>query len=358
MRYIFSGLLIGFILGIIPFFQEAPSFSVFPEWESSISSIHTTRISPLNTPGEKNFIINTSNALYHVTPNGETVFSKIFEDGILHTSSGNGEYYITYSKVGDSIEFYDKNGVKYWKHKTAQYPYISQNAKNILLLIADLSGIHLIDFNANPAGVKYVEGKFCSSISFSSETDYAAVGFIDGKYYIIDGHGKLTFSGEIPNDNSVKTTAISANAHFAAIHYGNTQKDGILLINLNEKTTKTFSLKNRHISKTGLGVSNNGIVSIINKDTLFTANPDKELINKTEIPFQITAHSKVLSLKNGFAASYSSKAGSVFIIYSNEGDILFRKNFPGEEYLDCVKSGNTILVRGIDNLYSYSFAGL
>lgn len=358
MKYIFSGFFIGFIFFTIPFFSGEKPFTAYPQWFSSIDKIHTTSITPNNQVKDGKFVLNTENALYHINTKGAVIFSKIFDQGVLHASSGNGDYYTTFEKLGDSISFFGKDGNIYWKHETPQYPYLSYSAQNVLLLIADLSGLFVLDFDSNPSGAKFIEGKFCSSIVFSSKSDYAGAGFLDGKFYILDEAGKLFFSGKVPTGNSVKSMALSPNGKFAAIHYGNTSEDGLLCIDLLNRKTISSKLKNCHSSKTGISITDDGVFAILDFDNLIVANTnDKELISINITP-AIAGHSKIKNLENSFAITYPTENGATLLVFSRQGEVFFKKNFANERYMDLETNENSILVRGINNLYSWSFDGL
>ena len=172
---------------------------------------------------------------------------------------------------------YNKKGDRFWKIQSREYPISSYNSKIILLLNGDQSVIRIIDNHGNEIGQKNIYGRLCTSIVFSRKNDFGAIGFINGRYYFINEKGKLIHKGITTSKKIVKTMAVSSNGAYGAVHYGDTQKDTVAIININQKDVNEIDLKNIHKVKTSIHISDNGTVTIHDIDQILNVDEDGDI---------------------------------------------------------------------------------
>jgi hypothetical protein len=356
MRFFLLGLFIGLIVGLIPFWTHRNGFELYPEWHGKIDTIgaiepsNNTAIAPLRLQP-----IKVENRIFILAGNGELKHEVAPDD--LTAVSGNGKYYITYQKVGTSIEFFNIQGDRFWKLKSLEYPYLSYHGKLILLLNGDHSRIRIVDFNSNEIGVRHLHGRFCTTIAFSCHSDFAGIGFLDGSYYVIDENGLIRTAGTAPHHKPVKGISLSSRGNFAAIHHGGKENDIITLVNIPEKRSAPVELNNVHLTRTTMHITESGLLTAIDRDRILIADEDGDIQRIIRIPEKRVGHSRIEYRKGLLLVSYTKKTGEAFfLIFRSDGRILLAKEFPEEPMLDCSITDSVILLRGSQYLYCYSFS--
>jgi len=146
-----------------------------------------------------------------------------------------------------------------------EYPYLSCNGKIIILMNGDQSGIRTVDYNGNLGPIR-ISGRTCTAVVFSDRGDYGGVGFLDGSYYIIDPRGALTFYGMTPKGTMVKGLAVSGNGSYCAVHYGDTRKDHLRVIEIGSGDHDEVELAHAHPVKTAMHIGGDGYCTIIDID--------------------------------------------------------------------------------------------
>lgn len=354
MLYFFGGVLIGAILNIF-FLQPLGGIKIYPEWHAKIDDIE--RIKQSRNVSAKNparFFIKKNDSAYIIKGDGSLLLKTEIAD-YLTAFSGNGRYYIKFKKVDTDIEFYNINGDRFWKKKARDYPYLSYNGKLIFLMNGDHSRIRILDYNGNEIGENQIVGRMCTVLSFSEQSDYGGLGFLDGSYYAVDKNGKIILSGTTPSGTMVKGMAISSNGAFAVIHYGDTEKDFIKIIHIQESEYKNIRLSNVHPVKTSIYINNNGYVTIIDIDNIFHISNNGKIEYNIKIPAKRYGFSAISYNKGLYSVSYSkTDGGSKLILFKENGTILLSKEFRAESFLQSVIKKNVIFLRGSDNLYCYS----
>ncbi len=355
MKYFAIGILLGAIINFMPLFNFETGMKIFPEWSGSISTIQEIRTSPFLKSENQEFSIDLKNSFYILSANGTLKQSRVFENEILHNLSGNGKFYITYEKIGSEIAFYNLNNDVFWKHGTPQYPYLSYNGKLVLLLIADLSGIKILDSNSNIIGAGEISGKLLNSISFTEKNDFASIGFLDGSYYALDSKGEILFSGNCEKDLSVKTTGLSSNGKFIIAHCGSTVSDSLVINDLEKQKNYRIALNDRHLTKTAVCINDDGIFSAINEDKILVSSSGSKKVMSIDIPKQIPGECSISFQNNLFFAVFRTESGSAVYVYDKSGKVIFNKIFQGELFMQQKHAGNSLILRGTDNLYCYTF---
>jgi hypothetical protein len=195
----------------------------------------------------------------------------------------------------------------------------------------------------------------CTVISFSDQSDYSGIGFLDGSYYILDEKGEIIRSGTAPEGNFIKSITISKNGKYYGVHYGNTEADYVKVVNISEDVSYIITLNNVHVTRTAMHLSDNGELLVLNRDRIFVASAD-----------EIRTIIKILPGKEGFSSVGMS--GSVcsasymgiddqahFLMFLEDGQILFHKAYAEESFIESIMYEDVIIVRGNLDLYCYSF---
>lgn len=354
MKFIVPGLVIGMIVNFFIYNLEAGT-EVSPLWTGILSAPSAIQLNE-DTAHSKEIIFpyQYMDNLYIVNAHG-LVSKEVKPEGGMITASGNGKYYIMYEKVGSEIQFFDISGAPYWKMKSREYPYVSYNGKLLLLLNGDQSRIRIADFNGNIIGAGEISGRLCTVIAFSSQNDYAAAGFADGSYCFINENGSIINQGSTPGLTLVKSIAVSNNAQFGIVHYGDTQNDFLMCINLNDKTSETIKLAVSHMVKCPLYISDTGEIVIIEKSKLTKYLPDGEVVFELAVP-EMKEGQASINFNGGFyAISYSGLSGESYLgILRNDGTVVFFEKFINDSFLVNMFIQGVILAKGSTGLYCYS----
>lgn len=352
MKYLFIGLFAGILLSIVPVSFYKSSVSVLPSWEGSISDFTTTQYNSKIVSGNS-ITLNFDNRMVVLKENGELL--KDFSVNGLAASSGNGQYYVRYDKVGSELQMFNINNEPFWKIKSYQYPYVSTNAKNILLMVADQSHIFIANENGNISATDEINDRLCTVISFSTLNDYAAAGFVNGRFYCINNQGKIYFKGELPSDYMVKNIAISNNGKFWAIHGGNNKEDFLFIQQEGKKNLKKLKLNSVQHNRGALCINDTGLTTILDYDRILIVSPSAK-IKKDIKTFPARGGSATLLYKGDLAIlAYPLKnGGSAFRLFNLTGNMIYQGNYPQDQFIKPYHAGNSILLRGTSRLYSYS----
>ncbi|MBP7901359.1 MAG: hypothetical protein KA015_00935 [Spirochaetes bacterium] len=353
MKNIILGLIVGALLSAIPLIRFDEPEIILPEWEGSFKPELEIKPSPYIKDTNSSFSVKTPSAVYSLKTTGITASAPVPE-GYFSAVSGNGHYFALYQKIGESVDFFDITSARFWQKKSEQYPFISHNGKVVLLLVADHSEVKILDKNGNQIENK-ISGRFCTNISFSRDNDFAAIGFLDGSYYLIDEKGKTIHSGKTKDNLPVKTVSVNKNGTFLSIHYGNEKKDYLKTIDITESKEFMTELPNVNVTKTAIDINNEGNSVMINgNQILFLSKKCKTLV-AYKIPEIRTGHTSAVMTGDFAALSCMNNTGSTVFMFSLENGLLYNKNFP-DKAIDLKESGNIILARGTSNLYCLSYS--
>ncbi|MCP4129762.1 MAG: hypothetical protein GY754_01980 [bacterium] len=357
VKFFIPGLILGVLLNIF-LFEPASGGEIYPEYYSKIDQV--PRFERSSNPAVGNsaeFLVRDNKKVFLLKGDGSISVKTVLEDS-LGTFSGNGKYYATFQKTGSAIEFFSITGERFWKLKSREYPYLSNNGKLIFLLNGDHSKVRVVDYNGNSVGMKEKAGRMCTIITFSQRTDLGGFGFLDGSFYLVSEKGDELYSGSVPSGNIVKGMAISNNGNYAAVHYGNTQKDTILIIDIPEKKENKTALTHVHPVKTSLYMADNGYTIVIDSDAILylTGSGERELSIK--IPPKRYGFSSISAndTEDLFSVSYTMATGdSNLLLFKKDGTIIKTKDFTTESFLESSIQGNTLFLRGSDSLFFYRF---
>ncbi|MCL1864825.1 MAG: hypothetical protein FWF73_03335 [Spirochaetes bacterium] len=349
MKYLLAGLLIGTIAGFL-LFRGASASEIMPEFYNPLqfdSIVSDSRSNP-NT-----FIVPMVDRLILVDTAGNCVRTVEHGDELIEFS-GNGDYYIKYGRIGTKIELFGIKGERYWQKDSREKPFISYNGKIVFLLNGDHSGIRIFDTNGNSVGSEQIIGRLCTSIEFSGKNDFGACGFIDGHYCFTDEQGVIINSGRVPVKNSVKGTKISNNGKYGFIHYGNTTKDWVRIVNINKNRSYDSSLENVHVVRTAMNITDDGDGAFFDNDKILLFDKGCNLKFKLDVPKKKAGFS-TLSFENGiYVLGYTKNTGeSQLVVFKSNGDIFYAKDFSNESFLSGIIRDDLIFLRGSDNLLAY-----
>lgn len=351
MKYLFSGFFAGAILSLL-IFQGASASEFHTGFYINLSDIESMQTVDSRSAADF-YVVLRNDKTYLLSGNGLPA-KKIEIKDSLFEFSGNGHYYIQYGKVGTSIELLGYNGERYWKLQSREKPLLSRNGKLILLLIGDHSRIRMFDTNGNPAGVKEISGRLCTSIEFSEENDFACFGFADGTYYFMDEKGIVLNKGAAPEGNIIKGVRISSNGKFGVVHYGTEEKDEVRVVNIQDNDSEDTELSAVHIMKTALHVDNGGVVSVLDNDNFLVLDDDADEIFKVKIPAKRPGQAAIARLGEYFFLAYTKSTGeSQLYVFTVNGRLFYSREFAGESYLAAAVRDGAVIVRGSDSLFSY-----
>jgi len=351
MRYLFAGIIAG-ALASIYFFQGAPASEIVPDFYNSLAALDTQILSPKGEIPES-FVVPMAGKFFILDTNGNVVKKVEYKD-ILAEISGNGSYYVQYGKTGTKIDLFGINGERYWQKNSMEKPLLSYNGKLILLVNGDHSGIRIFDTNGNTIGVGQINGRLCTSIEFSEKNDFGACGFIDGSYSFIKQDGSIINSGRTPSGTAVKGIRISSNGKFGFVHYGNTARDGVRIVNIEKKKNYDSAVGDVHPVKTAMHISDEGYGAFFDNDKVLLFDDDCDLQFKLNVPKKRAGYATI-SMESGiYALGYTKNTGeSQLIVFRKSGKIFYAKEYPGESFLNTNIRKNLIFLRGSDNLFAY-----
>lgn len=351
MRYLFAGIIAGALAGIF-FFQGISASEIVPDFYKPLAAADIT----LNTDNRKipeSFIVPMEGKVLLIDKSGNAVKKVEYKDTLIEFS-GNGNYYIQYGKVSTKIELFGINGERYWQKDSREKPFLSYNGRIIFLLNGDHSALRIFDTNGNTVGAGQVTGRLCTSVEFSERNDFGACGFIDGSYHFINQDGIIINSGISPAGTAVKGIRISSNGKFGFVHYGNTAKDSVRIVDIEDNSYDDSAIENVHVVKTAMNISDEGYGAILDNDKVLLYDDDCDVQFKLNVPKKRPGFS-TLSLENGiYALGYTKSTGeSQLVVFRNTGKIFYAKEYPGESFLSSNINGNLIFLRGSDNLFAY-----
>lgn len=352
MRYIFLGLIVGFILNFFVFTLSSGS-ELEAKWYKSLDSEFTKKT---DKSKDKNyFSVKMEHSLLTYDSNGNDI-SKLEDSKDIFSVSGNGRFAIKFNKVGSSVEFLNTYGEPFLKMDSREYPHLSYNGKLILLINGDLSRIRLSNFNGNIIGEKEISGRLCTSYCFSKKSDLAGVGFLDGTFYFVNEFGEIIYSNSVKNGNIVKGLAISNNGKFGVVHSGNSDKDYVRVINIVEKSSNSIYVGLSKKVKTAIFVDNSGETLFLENDSILNINDSSKLNYKMNISPVRKGYALINAIGNFYVATYPLQSGGTkFLIFKKSGKIYFSKKFKDEKFMDFYILKNKIILRGIDTLFCYKF---
>ncbi len=358
MRYFITGLLAGIALGFAPWLMPSHSFKIFPQWYGQISSASTIATSPF-TDNSKNIIgpVQTDKGYLMFKEKGTVAANPSTDTGIL-APSGNGMYYAEYGKLSDKISYRNYREEPFWTLSTHEYPHLSYEGKLILLVTADNSAVRMVDYNGNYTGSKRITGRFCTSMGFSQPGNAASIGFLDGTYYFLNKKGEIVYKGVTPDNSLVKTVSISSNAKFGAVHYGPSGKgnDKLLLVNIHNNDSFNVPIKGNSRARASICINAEGTALFLGMSHLYLVQIPREKHRPIDILDRREGHNSIQYANGVFTVSYTGKKGtSRFYAVHENGSVLFARAFPEEPYLDIIMRDQSILLRGPDTLYCYSY---
>ncbi len=351
MRYLFAGIIAGALAGMF-LFTGIQASEIVPEFYSPLSNIDIAANTGIRSIPDS-FIVPMEGKTFLVDSGGNAVKKVEYSDSMVEFS-GNGNYYIMYGKVSTKIELYGINGERYWQKDSREKPFLSYNGRLIFLLNGDHSGIRIFDTNGNSVGSAQIAGRLCTSVEFSEKNDFGVCGFVDGTYHFVNQDGIVINSGRVPAGNAVKGTRVSSNGRFGFIHYGNTAKDGVRIVNLVKNKFHDSAIGNPHVVKTAMNISDDGDGAVFDIDKVLVYDDDCDLKFKLNVPKKKPGYS-TLSLEKGiYILGYTKESGgSQMVVFRDSGEVFYSKDFPGEAYLAGSIRESLIFLRGSDNLFAY-----
>lgn len=353
MKLIIFGFFIGVVLAVVPFSVSQSGMSLLPSWHGFSDAPELIKASE-DKASPHIFSYSTLERSYLLNTQGKFIKDIPLQENEYIALSGDNNYYAKFSKLGSTIAFFGINDQPYWQIEAIQYPYISYTGSTCLLLVADLNSVHIMDKNGIPTGAKTVSGKMCSDIRFSTN-DFSIIGFLSSHYYILDEKGNLVLEGNAPEGTVVKTVAISKQAKFCAVHYGDTEKDTVRVIDLASKESYEAALESVYKTKNGMAVTDDGSLYVADSLHFKLFNPKGKETLSYEIEPQSYGLAKVSLAEKLVVFSYRTESKkSALYIFTTDGTLLAKKMFE-DSSLDNTIAGSVILAKGTKSLAAWKF---
>lgn len=353
MKYIIAGLILGAAVNLFVL-KPANGIQFNAEWTGAIRDPGSIEKISAKKKSGIIFPVATSGGITLLNGAGNALLDKRLDD-TLFTLSGNGAYYAAFKKVGSEVELFNSKGDRFWKLKSKEYPYLSRTGKLVLMLNGDQSAIRIFDIDSREGADKVISGRLCTFISFSEKGDNAAVGFLGGTFHVVNDKGKIIFSGSASPGNAVKSGSVSPDGNFAAFHCGNTKKDFLILINIAKNKTETAELIGKYVMKCPIHVSDDGKVIFIEKSRIAAFSIKGSDLFEIKIDDRREGYGSISRNGKYFAAGFTDKGGAgKAIFFTDDGDILFTRDFPDESFISASAEGDLLFLRGSDRVYCYS----
>lgn len=353
MKHIFAGILAGALLSLI-FLQGKNGSELVPVFHSSLAELKEYKEGVAKSSIAE-FILSSTDYISIVDEKGYVRKTIPARDGFFEFS-GLGSFYAKYSSTGRDVELFGIDGQRYWKIDSNRKPFLSANGRLIFLLASDHSSIRIIDQNSTPGAQEFINGRLCTVIAFSNESDYGACGFADGSFYFVNEKGKVLYSGFTPSGTVVKGIAISSNGLYGTVHFGNTENDFLSVIGLEKGKVRNFSLSNVHSVKTSIIVSGKGDTLFFDSDSVIALNNSGKLKFKIDVPEKRPGFSALSEYNGMYTLSYTGNNGSGrFLLFTEKGNVFYSAEFPEESFLDSKIINDFIFLRGSESLSVYSF---
>lgn len=351
MKYFIGGLIIGVLAGIFSF-QGISASEILPEFYHSLPSVASPEVNDGKDLPES-FVLPVEGGVVLVDKNGNAV-KKVENGPDLIEFSGNGLFYIRYGKVGTKIELYGINGERYWQKDSMEKPFISYNGRLIFLLNGDHSAIRIFDTNGNVIGAE-IAGRLCTSVEFSERNDFGSCGFIDGAYYFINQSGAVINKGNAPTGNAIKGIRVSSNGRYGFVHYGNTGKDSVRVVDIARGKYHDDAIDNVHVLKTAMHISDDGYAAFFDNDKVIIYDDDCDAEQKVIVPKKRPGFSSLAMSKGIYILGYTKSTGeSQLVVFLKNGRIFHAKEFPEESFLNSSIRGDLMFLRGSDSLFAYT----
>lgn len=355
MKFLIIGLVAGIALGFAPWWPHRTGTELYPEWHGSLAYLN--EIEPTAHPALAARALPPlalGNTLVVLAATGAE--RSRFDLGESHAAaSRDGRFLVRYEKVGKSVEYLNMAGEPFWKLRSLEYPHISPNGKLVLLLNGDQTRVRFVDNNGNEIGAKEASGRLCTQIAFAKRTDRACVAFLDGSWLVVDARGEIRASGVLPGNPPIKSAALSDGGAFAALHYGGAKHDCVAVVRTDDKKIKVIELSSAHLTRTGLFVSDDGSVAVIDREAVLVTEGYSRRGESIRIPARRPGHARIDRSADLYVASYTRETGeAAWLLFRPDGTVLMHRELPEESFLDCHIEDGLMLLRGSRTLQCYS----
>ncbi len=352
MRYLIAGLIAGFVINLFVF-KPAGGAAVYPLYYKSINSLEISKAA-----GDETFGLSDRGFIYRVDFYGK-VKSKFETGKRLSSLTADGRFAVLFEKTGSELELVSTSGDRFWKMKSLEYPYISSGGKLIFLMNGDHSAVRITDINGKIIGRETIYGRICTVLSFSERNDFGVIGFFDGSYYVVNEKGDILKQGACPPGNTVKSAAISCTGKYAAVHCGDENSDRIMIVDIDKDSIETFELNESHYTAAPLQIDDSGRTIFLGHRAVTVLDSEAELLLKLPVAERRPGQASVLSAKGCLAAGFTEiNGGSRCVIFTEDGDVIFSREYPGEAFLKLISSPGKITVRGAGSVFCYAVEGL
>jgi hypothetical protein len=237
-----------------------------------------------------------------------------------------GKGHFLYKKVGNSVLYYSNDGEVLWEKPYKSYPRVSHNGELLLFVSGDANQVLVSDINGNPTGVKQIDGRFLSDISFPVMANGALLVFSGGEIALLDKVGQVVFQKkDEPNSKDFlfcKSGAISPNGKLALVHYLRNAKDFISLLNEKGDIVSSFTLDNVYAHKIYMALDDEGNIAVNLPDQISIISKKGKTLFKKQKSKREDIYQVAYSSGSFFAVSLENQV----LFIANDGSILGRRN--------------------------------
>ncbi len=357
--FIYSSLLL-----IIPFFSTTNKYQkIYYNRLISIYNIENKKLNQFHefikeVPDFKNKSYYFNNVLFY-----HNKYYDIYHYLKLNTKtfvSQANNYYVTYKKAGEKINFFNKKGNLLWSYNTRNYPFLSPSGNRIILLNSDGSSISVIDKNINMLLTNVFISTLITDLKFCDFDDSFVIGTIEGNVISYNHQNQLNFKYKAPKSNKplIKSIILSERSRYIGVCSGINpeyvfvlRKDGKLLwkTKTKENNRKIINLlinkkEKKLIRKEGDYLIIHHLLSgkVIEKIFINT-----EGLGVHDYTLYTLENNKILVLING------SNLRKAFVI-TTKGQILFEKIFYDSYFVRGEIKNNFITIYTSENIFLYS----
>ncbi|PJZ70220.1 hypothetical protein CH373_12625 [Leptospira perolatii] len=241
--------------------------------------------------------------------------------------------YLSYRKIGETVEFYSQAGEVLWTKQFSSYPRIHPEGNLILFLAGDNNQVLVSDLNGNLLGAQKLDGRYLTDIAYSLKSGEnkggAAVLFAGGELFLLDGSGNLLFSGKLGLKEPVfaKSLGLSKNGERLAVHFLKGNRDFIRVYDKNGSEISEWNLGRVLPHKIYLSVSAEGEVMVGFPDKLCLYDDNGKIKFEKKRSKSGGVYQTVFHSGNYFVG----EVDNVFYFLDGDGVLLDSETFPASE---------------------------
>lgn len=350
MKFIVPGILLGALLALfmLPVHHAG---EVVPRWKVSLDNLGSLEREPTQVNGP--FAnIHYHDDLYTLSVNARLLSTYPVKAPMV-SLSGDGSFYAGYEKTGKEVQFFDRMGQRFWKMHSREYPLVSRSGNVILMVVGDQSRVRVLTRDGTEAPAGSIYGRLMTTHAFSSRDDWAAFGFISGRFYIISPTGTLHYKGMTPGGGAVKSLALTPTR--ALVHYHGREQDRLCAVDLVEKVmVADVSLSQRYYTKRPLWVGRDDSGLFVEGNNLLALDKDLDTLFRVPVGDVYPGHGSFVG-HGWYAAGFRTGEGHARLMMVNHrGETMLVDDLKQDAYINLTLKKKVLFVRGTGHYYCYT----